>query len=169
MDNKETLIHLMDFPFVLVIQHLLGCCILGETSQRRSAPITKFNQPKAWISLKRTSVAPQSKLFFVSPFFILIIFISIIQFLVMLFSLLLWLHHHCHLEKLLPQFWNVKLGLFGYYFSFRSNWTFRQVKENYKKLESFGIVKIIQSYQSWTIAKIIERSESFWTSKIVKL
>ena len=31
----------------LAIQHLLGCCILGETSQRRSAPVTKFSQPRA--------------------------------------------------------------------------------------------------------------------------
>ena len=46
---------------VLTIQHLLGCCILGETSQRRSAPVTKFSQPRAWISLKRASAAPQSK------------------------------------------------------------------------------------------------------------
>ena len=84
---------------VLAIQHLLGCCILGETSQRRSAPITKFSQPKAWISLKRVSVAPQSKLCCVIPFFILIIFRSIIQFLVVLFSLLLWLHQQTHSSK----------------------------------------------------------------------
>ncbi|KAK9995129.1 hypothetical protein SO802_024832 [Lithocarpus litseifolius] len=32
---------------VLVIQRLLGCCILGETSQRRSVPVTKFSQPRA--------------------------------------------------------------------------------------------------------------------------
>ena len=32
---------------VLDIQHLLGCCILGETNQRRSAPVTKFSQPRA--------------------------------------------------------------------------------------------------------------------------
>ena len=79
---------------VLAIQHLLGCCILGETSQRRSAPVTKFSQPRAWISLKRASVAPQSKLCCVIPFFILIILRSIIQFLVVLFPLLLWLHQH---------------------------------------------------------------------------
>ena len=54
--------------------------------------VTKFSQPRAWISLKRVSAAPQSKLCCVIPFFILIIFRSIIQFLVMLFSLLLWLH-----------------------------------------------------------------------------
>ena len=49
--------------------------------------------PRAWISLKRASAAPQSKkLCCVIPFFILIIFKSIIQFLVMLFPLLLWLH-----------------------------------------------------------------------------
>ena len=79
---------------VLAIQHLLGYCILGETSQRRSAPVTKFSQPRAWISLKRASVAPQSKLCCVIPFFILIIFKSIIQFLDVLFPLLLWLHQH---------------------------------------------------------------------------
>ena len=79
---------------VLAIQHLLGYCILGETSQRRSAPVTKFSQPRAWISLKRVSVAPRSKLCCVIPFFILIIFRSIIQFLVVLFPLLLWLHQH---------------------------------------------------------------------------
>ena len=77
---------------VLAIQHLLGCCILGETSQRRSASVTKFSQPRAWISLKRASAAPQSKLCCVIPFFILIILRSIIQFLVVLFPLLLWLH-----------------------------------------------------------------------------
>ena len=44
---------------VLTIQHLLGCCILGETSQRRSAPVTKISQPRTWISLKRTSAMPQ--------------------------------------------------------------------------------------------------------------
>ena len=65
---------------VLAIQHLLGYCILGETSQRRSTPVTKFSQPRAWISLKRASIAPQSKLCCVIPFFILIIFRSIIQF-----------------------------------------------------------------------------------------
>ena len=70
---------------VLAIQHLLGCCILGETSQRRSAPVTKFSQLRAWISLKRASVAPQSKLCCVISFFLLIIFRSIIQFLVVLF------------------------------------------------------------------------------------
>ena len=79
---------------VLDIQHLLGCCILGETNQRRSAPVTKFSQPRAWISLKRANAAPQSKLYCVIPFFILIIFRSIIQFLVVLFPLLLWLHQH---------------------------------------------------------------------------
>ena len=78
----------------LAIQHLLGCCILGETSQRRSAPVTKFSQPRAWISLKRASRASVQKLCCVIPFFILIIFRSIIQFLVVLFSLLLWLHQH---------------------------------------------------------------------------
>ena len=31
----------------LAILHLLGYCILGETSQRRFAPVTKFSQPKA--------------------------------------------------------------------------------------------------------------------------
>ena len=31
----------------LAIQHLLGCCILGETSQRWSVLIIKFNQPRA--------------------------------------------------------------------------------------------------------------------------
>ena len=36
-------------------------CILEETSQKRSAPITKFSQPRAWISLKRASVTSQSK------------------------------------------------------------------------------------------------------------
>ena len=66
---------------------------LGERSQRRSAPVTKFSQPRAWISLKRASAAPQSKkLCCVILFFILIIFRSIIQFLVVLFPLLLWLH-----------------------------------------------------------------------------
>ena len=74
------------------IRHLLGCCILQETSQRRSAPVRKFSQLKAWISLKRASAAPQSKLYCVILFFILIIFRSIIQFLVVLFPLLLWLH-----------------------------------------------------------------------------
>ena len=78
----------------LEIQHLLGCCILKETSQRRSAPVTKFSQPRASISLKRVSATPQSKLCCVIPFFILIIFRSIIQFLVVLFPLLLWLHQH---------------------------------------------------------------------------
>ena len=39
---------------------------------------------------------PQSKLCCVIPFFILIIFRSIIQFLVVLFSLLLWLHQQKH-------------------------------------------------------------------------
>ena len=67
---------------VLAIQHLLGCCILRETSKRRSAPVTKFSQLRAWISLKKASAAPQSKLCCVIPFFILIIFRSIIQFLV---------------------------------------------------------------------------------------
>ena len=33
-----------------------------ETSQRRSASVTNFSQPRAWISLKRASAAPQSKL-----------------------------------------------------------------------------------------------------------
>ena len=42
----------------LAILHLLGCPILGETSQRRSALVTKFSQPRAWISLKRASAAP---------------------------------------------------------------------------------------------------------------
>ena len=32
---------------VLAIQHLLGCCIQGETSQRRSTPVMKFSQPRA--------------------------------------------------------------------------------------------------------------------------
>ena len=53
--------HTLCAEAVLAIQHLLGCCILGETSQRRSAPVTKISQPRAWISLKRASVAPQSK------------------------------------------------------------------------------------------------------------
>ena len=79
---------------VLAIQHLLDCYILGKTSQRRSAPVTKFSQSRAWISLKRASAAPQSKLCCVIHFFILIIFRSIIQFLVVLFPLLLWLHQH---------------------------------------------------------------------------
>ena len=39
---------------VLAIQHLLGCCILGETSQRRSAPVTKFSQPKGLNLLKES-------------------------------------------------------------------------------------------------------------------
>ena len=78
---------------VLAIQHLFGCCILRETSQRRSAPVTKFSQPRAWIFLKKASATPQSKLWCVIPFFILIIFRSIIQFLVVLFPLLLWLLH----------------------------------------------------------------------------
>ena len=46
---------------VLTIQHLLGCCILGEISQRRSTPVTKISQPRTWISLKRASSAPQFK------------------------------------------------------------------------------------------------------------
>ena len=46
---------------ILAIQHLLGCCILGKTSQKRSASVTKIKQPRAWMSLKRASVAPQSK------------------------------------------------------------------------------------------------------------
>ena len=32
---------------ILVIWHLLGYCILRETSQRRFAPITMFSQMKA--------------------------------------------------------------------------------------------------------------------------
>ena len=103
---------------VLAIQHLLGCCILGETSQRRSAPVTKFSQPRTWISLKRASAAPQSKLCCVIPFFRLIIFRSIIQFLVVLFPLLLWLHQHLvyrrwitregNLSKIArPEFWSL--------------------------------------------------------------
>ena len=84
------------------------CCILGETSQRRSALVMKFSQSRAWISLKRASAAPQSTLCCVIPFFILIIFRSIIQFLVVLFSLLLWLHQHTtntHISsKLQPRF-----------------------------------------------------------------
>ena len=43
---------------VLTIQYLLGCCILGETSQRRYVSVTKISQIRAWISLKRASVAP---------------------------------------------------------------------------------------------------------------
>ena len=65
-----------------------------EINQRKSALVTKFSQPRAWISLKRASVAPQSKLCCIILFFILIIFRSIIQFLVVLFPLLLWLHQH---------------------------------------------------------------------------
>ena len=33
-----------------------------EINQRKSALVTKFSQPRAWISLKRASAAPQSKL-----------------------------------------------------------------------------------------------------------
>ena len=58
-----------------------------------------------------------------------------------------------------------KLSLLGYYFSFGSNWVFCQVKEDYKKPGSFGIVRILRS---WTIAKILERSRSFWAGRIVK-
>ena len=36
-------------------------CILRETSQRKSASVIKFSQPRAWISSKRASAAPQSK------------------------------------------------------------------------------------------------------------
>ena len=46
---------------MIAIQHLLGFCILGGTSQRRSAPVTRVSQPRA----KQCSVF---------PFFILIIF-----------------------------------------------------------------------------------------------
>ena len=72
----------------LAIKHFLGCCILGETSQRRSTPVTKgLNLLKE--SECRASV---QKLCCVIPFFILIIFRSIIQILLVLFPLLLWLH-----------------------------------------------------------------------------
>ena len=94
---------------VLAIQHLLGCCILGETSQRRSASVTKFSQPRAWISLRRANAAPQSKLCCVIPFFILIIFRSIIQFLVVLFPLLLWLHQHIVCDATTINGWDWKL------------------------------------------------------------
>ena len=77
---------------VLAIRHLLGCWILGETSQRKSAPVIKFSQPRAWIYLKRVSVALQSKEYCVISFFTLIIFRSIIQFLFVLFPLSLCLH-----------------------------------------------------------------------------
>ena len=78
---------------VLAIQHLLGCCILGETSQRRSAPVPKFSQLRAWISIRErvSRLSPNSVVYF---FFLykLIIFKSIIQFFFMLFPLLLCLH-----------------------------------------------------------------------------
>ena len=79
---------------VLAIQHLLGCCILGETSQRRSAPVTKISQPRAWISLKRASVAPQSKYCCVLIFNLIIIFSVLFSFFFVLFPLLLCLHQH---------------------------------------------------------------------------
>ena len=63
------------------------------------APITKFSQPRAWISLKRASAAPQSKLCCVISLFTLIIFRSIIQFLVVLFLLLLCLHQQITMAK----------------------------------------------------------------------
>ena len=37
-----------------------------------------------------------------------------------------------------------------------------------KKPKSFGIIRIVQSYQPWTIAKVLERSESFWAGEIIK-
>ena len=45
---------------VLAIRHLLGYYILGKTSQRWSAPITKFNQLRAWISLRERVPQPTS-------------------------------------------------------------------------------------------------------------
>ena len=72
-----------------------------EMNQPLGFSVTKFSQPRgAWISLKRASAAPQSKLCCVIPFFILIIFRSIIQFLVVLCSLLLWLHQHLSMYNL---------------------------------------------------------------------
>ena len=41
-----------------------------------------------------------------------------------------------------------KLSLLGYYLSFGSNRVFCQVEENYKKAESFGILKIVRSQRS---------------------
>ena len=75
---------------VLAIQHLLGCCILWETSQRRSVPVTKFSQSRAWISLKRASAAPQSKECCVIFLIELIIFRSTIQFL-----FVCYFHYYC--------------------------------------------------------------------------
>ena len=80
---------------VLTIQHLLGCYILGETSQRRYAPVPKLSQSRAWISIREwvSRLSPNSVVYF---FFLykLIIFKSIIQFFFMLFPLLLCLHQH---------------------------------------------------------------------------
>ena len=43
----------------------IGLDMYARGGEGRSAPVTKFSQPKAWISLKKTSVeanaAPQSK------------------------------------------------------------------------------------------------------------
>ena len=86
LKRRETILF-----FLIVVINGLKCIVsdIGlDTCARgrwRSAPV----------SLKRASAAPQSKkLCCVIPFSILIIFRSIIQFLVVLFPLLLWLHHH---------------------------------------------------------------------------
>ena len=79
---------------VLVIRPLLGCCILEETSQKIYVPVTKISQVKAWISLKKASFAPQSKWCCLFSNLKLIIFRNIIQFLFVLFPLLLCFHQH---------------------------------------------------------------------------
>ena len=46
--------------FVIAKRHLLSCCILWRISQIMSGLIIKISQPRVWISLKSTSVTPQS-------------------------------------------------------------------------------------------------------------
>ena len=78
--NLEIYIYIYIFIFQ-TNKVCLKANILGETSQRRSAPVTKFSQLGAWISLKRANAASQSTWCCVFPFFTSIIFKSIIQFL----------------------------------------------------------------------------------------
>ena len=59
-----------------------------------------------------------------------------------------------------------KLSLLRFYFSFRSNWAFCWVKEDYKISRSLAIVRIVRFWTiaTWKIQIILDR----WDHKIVR-